>query len=201
MNTDTAMKEGKAYLKKVENRLSRDARRQERVLSTCRLCLANGMLKEEEILSISDHFYLLQPRESSFVIISAPFPGKHFLLVPFSHTKSIREINEQEVKELRQYKSALEQFAESQDEEILYLETAYRYHTAPHAKLEVLFAPKGSLEQVSIFYTKSFSDMDGDWATHKKVIEISKKEGGLFRQIPMSRLIIIQTFLTFSQSG
>ena len=58
-------KEGKAYLKKVVTRQSATARKEERVLSSCRFCLANGLLKEEEVLSISDNFFLIQPNKSS----------------------------------------------------------------------------------------------------------------------------------------
>ena len=112
------------------------------------------------------------------------FPGRHFILVPFSHTKSIREISEQERIELRNYKISIIQYAASQELSVLFVETAFNLDKMPHAKLEVLLAPEENLEQVAIFYTKAFTDLDGDWAVHKKVYNISKKEGGLFKQIP-----------------
>lgn len=108
------------------------------------------------------------------------------MLVPFSHTTSIREINELEQAELQKYKRSLVQYAASQDLSVIFIETAFRLEKMPHAKLEVLFAPEENLEQVAIFYAKAFTDMDGDWSTHKKVYNITRKEGGLFRQIPPS---------------
>ena len=69
---------------------------------------------------------------------------------------------------------------------VLFIETAFNFDKMPHAKIEVLFAPEENLEQVAIFYTKAFTDLDGDWAVHKKVYTISRKEGGLFKQIPPS---------------
>lgn len=110
------------------------------------------------------------------------------MLVPFSHTKSIREISEQEQLELKQYKSALMNYAASQGMEALFIETAYRLDKMPHAKVEVLFAPRENLEEVAIYYTKAFQDLDGDWAVHKKVYNITKREGGLFKQIPPSNV-------------
>lgn len=108
------------------------------------------------------------------------------MLVPFSHTKSIREIDEQEQAELKAYKAALRNYATSQGQDVLFIETAFRLDKMPHAKVEALFAPRECLEEVAIFYTKAFQDLDGDWAVHKKVYEINKKEGGLFKMIPPS---------------
>lgn len=61
-----AKREGKAYLKKLVSRESKIVRREEKVLSSCRFCLANAVLKEVEILAISDNFYIMQPNESIF---------------------------------------------------------------------------------------------------------------------------------------
>lgn len=57
-------KEGKGYLKRVEQRSEKANRREEKILGSCRFCLPNGLLKEEEILSISDNVFLLQPNLS-----------------------------------------------------------------------------------------------------------------------------------------
>ena len=183
---EPAKKEGKAYLKRVASRQSAAARREERVLTSCRFCLANGQLREEEILSISDNFFLLQPNKSRPDSATASFPGRHLLLVPFSHAQSVRAVNEQERQELRAYKRSLEQFAAASGLEALFVETAYRFDRVPHAKLEVLLAPAEALEQAPVFFAKAFSDIDGEWNTHKKVISVSRKEGGLFRQVPPS---------------
>lgn len=180
--------DGKAYLKRVANRQSKNQRKEERVLASCRLCLANGHLKEEEILSISDNFYLLQPNQSILSSNEAPFPGKHFMLVPFSHSNSIRSISEQEREELKNYRRSLEAFAKAENLSVLYMETALNFDKVPHAKLEVILAEESQLEQVSIFFSKAFTELDGDWSTHKKVIELTKKNGGLFKQIPSSML-------------
>jgi len=109
------------------------------------------------------------------------------MLVPFSHTHSIRAISEQELVELKNYKRSLESYAKSENLAVLYIETALNFSRVPHCKLEVLLAEEEQLEQVAIFYSKAFSEMDGDWATHKKIIELTKKNGGLFKQIPSSR--------------
>ncbi len=110
------------------------------------------------------------------------------MLIPFSHTKSIREVSEQEQIELKQYKASLNSYAASQGMEALYIETAFKLDKMPHAKVEVLFAPKENLEEVAIYFTKAFQDLDGDWAVHKKVYSITKREGGLFKQIPPSNV-------------
>ena len=65
----------KEVLKKAaEKKLNRQAR----VLSSCRYCLENSLLKEHEVLTVNSHFYTLQPNKTSFA-------GRHVLLVPLDH--------------------------------------------------------------------------------------------------------------------
>lgn len=110
------------------------------------------------------------------------------MLVPFSHAQSIRAVNEQEKEELKWYKKSINQYAAAAGLSVLFIETAFLFDRVPHAKLEVLFASPEQLEQSPIFFTKAFLDIDGEWNTHKKVIAVTKKEGGLFRQVPQSSL-------------
>ena len=63
---DAPTKLTKGYLARVQNRVIRKERREERILANCRFCLANALLKEVEVLSISDNFYLIQPNKSKF---------------------------------------------------------------------------------------------------------------------------------------
>jgi len=76
--TGTGEKEGKGYLKRVEQRAEKATRREEKILGSCRFCLPNGLLKEEEILSISDNVFLLQPNLSR-VSLRSPVSWKALL--------------------------------------------------------------------------------------------------------------------------
>lgn len=67
---DVGKKTKKGYLKRVTERVIRKERKEERILANCRFCLANGLLKEEEVLSISDNFFLVQPNKSKPVVTS-----------------------------------------------------------------------------------------------------------------------------------
>src|SRR3990167_6281838 len=163
-----------SYIERIQQK---SQKRESLVLASCRLCLANAKLREEEVLSVGDHFYLLQPNQT-------PFPGKHFLLVPLGHTRSSRETPENEREDLEQFISALSKWADSQNNEILCLETAYFLDAIPHAKLEVVVAPKNTFDEASLFFTQCFEGVDGDWNTHRKVIQLSRDKGGMYKQIP-----------------
>lgn len=119
-----------------------------------------------------------------FLANTAPFPGKHLILVPFSHTKSIREISEQELEELNKHKSCLQAWAKSNGDDVIYFETALNFNRMPHAKLDVLFGPSSLLSSAPIFFSKHFSDLDGNWSVHKKILKISSREGGLNGALP-----------------
>ena len=40
-----------------------------------------------------------------------------------------------------------------------------------------------------MYYKKSLSEIESEWAVHKKIIEIRKEKGGIRKQIPKSRPI------------
>ena len=123
------------------------------------------------------------------------------MLLPFSHVKSFREATEQELAETKLYKRSLVEYGKSMGQAVIFLETSFNHHTVPHAKMEVLFGDSELLEQAAIFFTKGFSEIDGEWSSHKKVIQITKKQGGLLKQIPASKCLLIETFLTCKWNG
>lgn len=68
---DTGRVHKKGYLKRVAERVIRKERKEEMILANCRFCLGNALLKEEEVLSISDNFFLVQPNKSNLLITSS----------------------------------------------------------------------------------------------------------------------------------
>ena len=141
------------------------------VLGKCRFCLANGLLKEYEILDANEHLFILQPNKT-------PFAGKHFLIVPVSHCVSMLESTETEYLQLQVSKKEIRRQVRAHGEDVLFIETSYRHLLQHHTMVDVLIGPSDSLEQAPIFFGKAFDDGGGEWRTNRRQVLLHKAGNG-----------------------
>lgn len=132
------------------------------ILSSCRLCLENGFLKDYEILTLNQFVYVLQPKKTSF-------PGRHFLLVPTAHNNSTICLEREEYLELRKMKLLLEVYLKMElSLETVVYETAFNFGRSPHCYLEIFGVEAEYMFQAGLFIDTAFRDIGDDWSTHKK---------------------------------
>jgi hypothetical protein len=160
-------KKEQGYLNRTKKRLDQTQKRTERYLAKCHLCLSNSMLKDEEVLSISDRAFLLQAKKSSFL-------GNHFVLAPFSHSVSIRETPDEDFADIRNYKKSMIQYFDKFNKSLLFVEIAYNLDKSPHAKIEVFVLDNAVFKTAPSFFTAELNQLDGDWSTHRKIIPIKR---------------------------
>lgn len=154
--------------------------RQVRVLSSCRYCLENSLLKEHEVLTVNSNFYTLQPNRTSFA-------GRHVLLVPLDHVSSSAQLNgsEQAMSIFNQSKrDIVGLFKDQLDCSVLIYETAVNFNSVPHCRIEFLAYPSEFDNQIPLFFEMAFRDLGGEWSTHQRSIKIQRSKGGLAKQIP-----------------
>ena len=167
----------KQFIKKMKEK---KLRKKTRVLSNCRFCLENGKLKEYEVLTITETFYILQPGRSSF-------PGKHLILVPCEHVVSLNKLGSDPEfsKKLENLKTKIRRFfKKAYSCQTLFYESAFDFDGVPHARMEAFAVEKDAYDQAALFFEIGFRDLGGDWDTHKKAIRIQRSKGGFFKQIP-----------------
>ena len=49
----------------------------------------------------------------------------------------------------------------------------------PHCFLEVVALPRKIAAKSEVYFKKGLEDLESEWSTHKKIIDISKDKGGL----------------------
>jgi hypothetical protein len=137
-------------------------RKETRILSSCRYCLENGRLKDYEVLTVNNHFYLLQPGRTSF-------PGKHLILVPVDHVYSSINIkpSDEAYEVYQSMKKQIVQFYKTayQCSTLIY-ETAMNFQKVPHCKIEFFAYDSEFDNQMPMFFEIGFRDLGSDWATH-----------------------------------
>lgn len=119
----------KSFLKKMEEK---KLKKETRILSSCRYCLENSKLKDYEVLTVNNHFYLLQPGRTSF-------PGKHLILVPVDHVYSsinIKPGDEAHNVYLTMKSRIIEFYKTEYNCSTLIYETAMNLNKVPHCKIE-----------------------------------------------------------------
>lgn len=168
----------KKFIKKMEDK---NLKKKTRVLSSCRFCLENSKLKEFEVLKVSEYFYILQPKRTSF-------PGKHLLIVPTMHVNSTLALKSEPkvvLENLSRFKKIVKKIFKNHYQcETLFYESAFNFDNVPHARIEAFALEKEEIEDSPLYFEAGFRNLGGDWDTHKKALKILKSKGGLYKQIP-----------------
>lgn len=149
-------KKERDYQMRVKRRQDKGQKLTERHLARCQFCLSNSQLKDEEVLSVSNRAYIIQPKKTSFF-------GKHFIIAPFNHCVSIREAPEEDYQEVRNYLKSMIQCFDKFDKSLLFIETAYGFDKSPHGRIEAFVIRNKDFKTAPSYFTKEINDMDGDW--------------------------------------
>lgn len=168
------------YITKMQKLQSKKLKQQTRVLGSCRFCLANGALKDYEILAMSERAYILQPKRSSF-------PGKHFMIFPFTHCDSTLKLDQEERAEVLKFRDCLTDYIKNyfqEDLDVIVTETAFQFEKAPHAFLEIFAIDREASLQAPMFFYKAFSDLGSEWDANRRIRELKREKGGIVKQIP-----------------
>ena len=165
----------KEFLKKLGQK---NLAKKKRILSSCKFCLENTFLKDYEILALNQFVYVLQPFKTSF-------PGRHFVILPTSHTSSTIQLEREEYLEVRKMKNIIIEYLKTHRKlDSVSIETAFGFHKAPHCRIEVIGVEAEFMVQAPLFFDNAFQDLGDMWDTHKKGQYIKKSKGGILKQIP-----------------
>ena len=65
--------------------------------------------------------------------------------------------------------------------ECIFYENAFKFKYVPHAIIECVAIPYSVTKEanLNVYFKQGMEDLDGFWATHKKIIEIQKSKGGI----------------------
>jgi len=156
----------------------------QRILGDCRFCLANNRIVEEQILSFSPNILLIIPENKQYSTKIEQYKSYHFYLLPVEHVVSEVEMEEDQYDELKNYMKCLTSMYDKMNYGVAFLETYINIDKSPHSIIEVIAMPRKYHEELPLYFKKALNELESEWATHKKIIDIKKEKGGIRKQIP-----------------
>jgi hypothetical protein len=73
---------------------------------------------------------------------------------------------------------------DQKDLELIFFENAYDFKSMPHCFLELVALPRNIAARSEVYFKKGLEDLESEWSTHKKIIDINREKGGIRKQIP-----------------
>eukprot|EP00727_Mastigamoeba_balamuthi_P005807 m51a1_g1846 hypothetical protein (790) ;mRNA; f:583903-586342 len=181
MTEDGPRKMSRRNLQRSEERQRRQAiqahNAAERKLAQCSLCLDSsaGEGARGLVVSHGETVYLSLPQRGSLV-------EGHCVLVPTQHTTAMRAADEDVVREVEAFKSALVRMFRAQGKGVLFMETATNFKRSYHTFVDVVPLPRHLADEGPLYFKQSIMGSDTEWAQHKKLIDTRGR--GLHRSIP-----------------
>jgi len=74
---------------------------------------------------------------------------------------------------------------------VVFIETYINIEKSPHSIVEVIAMERKYHDEMPMYFKKGLNELESEWATHKKIIEIKKEKGGIRKQIPKSKKIFV----------
>lgn len=164
--SDRSQMQGKAKHSNALNQLLQPSK-----VETCRFCVDETKNTSLEVLAAGTRVYLALPPPQTPVI---PF---HCLIVPNHHCKNTLECDEDTWTEIRNFMKCLLRMAHSQNQRLLFTETAIGYKTRRrHAWIECFSIPSAVHATSSAYFKQCIVDVGVEWSQHRKIID-SRKNG------------------------
>eukprot|EP01017_Pseudomicrothorax_dubius_P035905 TRINITY_DN5091_c0_g1_i2.p1 TRINITY_DN5091_c0_g1~~TRINITY_DN5091_c0_g1_i2.p1 ORF type:complete len:302 (+),score=72.63 TRINITY_DN5091_c0_g1_i2:268-1173(+) len=167
--------------RQIRERMERVAKREksrvERVLSSCKYCLANQRMKDDVIVGVASSVYMT-------IGATNRFPLGSFQIIPIEHSANQTAMEDTEYEEVRNFIKSLIACYKPDGWTVVSFETTRRLQKLPHAIIEVAVIPIELLDDVKLHFRKALLEVEGDWTTHRKIFDVVKEKGGIRKQIP-----------------
>lgn len=118
-------------------------------LETCWFCLTSKEVEKHLVVSIGETCYV--------ALAKGGLTPDHILILPNCHYQSVIELPDDELREMKQFKVALQKFFKTRDKCVVFFERNYK---SPHLQIQVVPVPlkfKPRLKEIFIDYAESQS--------------------------------------------
>lgn len=155
--------------KQAENKAINDHREQMQALDNCHYCLQSEKVQKHLTISIGETMYLTLPHHE-------PLTDNHCLLVPLRHVSCSTQLEENEWRELLEFRKSLTQMFLSTNQDIIFFETAMFLYRHPHMVLHGVPVPKEQGELAPIYFKKAIDESEMEWALNKKLVSLAGRD-------------------------
>ncbi|XP_054724525.1 CWF19-like protein 2 [Uloborus diversus] len=153
----------------------RQHQKRQSALEKCIYCLDQPNMKHHLIADIGIEAYLCLPSYQSIV-------EGHCLIVPKVHVSSLLCLDEDEWREIEDYKRRLRNMFKAEHKSVVFLETSMNFRYCPHAVLECVPVPFEDGDMAPMYFKKAIQESEAEWAHNIKLVDLTKK--GLRNSVP-----------------
>lgn len=143
--------------------------RKEKVLDSCQWCFDSKRMLKHLIIAIGVKCYLCVPPYRSLT-------EGHCLIVPMSHITCATQVDEDVWEEVQTFRKSVTSMFKSQDEDVIFFESAMNLKKMPHMVLHCVPLPKESGDVAPVYFKKAILECETEWSTNKKLVDLSGKD-------------------------
>ncbi|XP_046566167.1 CWF19-like protein 2 [Haliotis rubra] len=136
-------------------------------MEKCRFCF--DKVPKHLIIAIGLKVYLCLPNHRSLT------PG-HCLIVPMQHVTAGTVVDEDVWQEVQTFRKCLVRMFESQDQDVVFMETSMHQKYLPHMSMECIPMEKETGDLAPIYFKKAIQDAGPEWSNNKKLVDLSCKD-------------------------
>lgn len=141
----------------------------EKVFDSCQWCFESRRMLKHLIIAIGVKCYLCVPPYRSLT-------EGHCLIVPMSHITCATQVDEDVWEEVQTFRKSVTSMFKSQDEDVIFFESAMNLKKMPHMVLHCVPLPKESGDVAPVYFKKAILECETEWSTNKKLIDLSGKD-------------------------
>ncbi|KAK0042497.1 CWF19-like protein 2 [Biomphalaria pfeifferi] len=136
-------------------------------LKKCSRCLQK--VPKHLIIALGTKSYLCLPDHCSLT-------EGHCLIVPMQHVVSATSMDEDVWKEMQSFRQCLVQMFQTQDQDVVFMETVMHLKHFPHTVLECVPLDREQGDLAPIYFKKAIQEVGPEWSDNKKLHSLKGKD-------------------------
>ncbi|KAM3966656.1 CWF19-like protein 2 homolog [Aphomia sociella] len=141
----------------------------ERSLEGCEYCIDSKNMLKHMMVTCGSKVYLALPAKKSLVMGQC-------IITTIQHSTCTTSLDEDIWEEIMNFRRAITNFFNAQDQDVVFFETATRLHRYPHMIINCIPLPRDVGDMAAIYFKKALLECEAEWSMNKKVVELKGKD-------------------------
>ncbi|XP_023015868.2 CWF19-like protein 2 homolog [Leptinotarsa decemlineata] len=138
-------------------------------LDNCDKCIQSQVMLKHLMISMGETAYLALPAHE-------PLSTGHCMIVPIRHVPCSTQLDENEWSDIIDLRRSITQLFKANNEEVIFFETAMKFHKYPHMVIECIPLPKEDGDMAPIYFKKAIDESEYEWSQNKKLVSLKGRD-------------------------